>query len=359
MKITILNPVCSQINEETESKMLWTSLLLADEIYYAAKGASIIALRNIFTELPEKLKYTAFEHLARKLFSQEEVLDLLKKYLAWYHKYRSIKHKNKDQLLLFLEAKRGLDKLLSGVQENVNSLCKKYNFYELLPFVNKKLDCTIYPLPLIFHPRTPEEINKKITVLTDYLLLKGNMFLLGAEVFKALPAIKFGKVPEKFNKIDVPHFIYGEFIDLPSLESLSYDHFNVLRNIFLKEVEPILYVFKELEGAVQCASYLIETIKLIEQFYGANKNVIGFITDELNKNQFLNNLICNGTVKGNNRIYYAMTSKEFMIDIFQKLSFIDERDKLYLIQNLSSHIDVKTICQFFIFEEVKQNERKV
>jgi|GEM_PF-3728875 len=353
MKITILNPDFSKTKEMTETKMLWTSLLLARQVYYAGGHTWILDMNNYFSSLEDRQKYLLMERIAPVIFKEKEILEMLPKFLEGYRKYYLIKHKNRDELLVFLKAKRGLDQILKMTLYKFNCVSKDFHLQELFPLVSSKSENGIYPLPFLYASNSTDLIKERIDLITRLFVMHDHMFLLNSSILENIHAVNFQKVTENFNEINSLHFLFGDLARLPSLELLNNEHFSVLRNNFLNDADVFSTVFKEVEETLLIAEYINETALLMGKLFKVFKDVAIFFNNVIENNQLLSELTNNGSINGYNKIYFAVTSKEYLLDIMEKSSIIDNRDKMYISQKINNYLDIKTICPFLIFEEGK------
>ncbi len=334
--------------------MLWTSLLLAEQIFYAGRLTTFVDIKNFLTSLNDKQKYFGLETILPAVFIEKEVLENFPVFIKYFRKYDSIKHKNKNELLSFLKAKKGLEKILDMAFYRIDCLLKEFHLDELLPLVTKKLGDGIYPMTFLYASNSADMIKERIDRLTSLFEMKDNLFMINSDVFKNIPAINIQEIPEKITETNNPHFIFGELACLPSMELLSNQHFSILRNNYLHDADLFNIVFKKLNDTIFHSKYDVENAALMSELFDTFKQSSAYF-DEVNKNnQLLSNLINNGSIKDSNKIYFAVTSKEYMLEIMEKLSLIENRDKLYISQNINNYINTKSICPFLIFEEVNK-----
>ncbi len=334
--------------------MVWTSLLLAEQIFYAGRLTTFLDIKNFLTSLNDKQKYFALENILPAVFIEKEVLVNFPIFMKYFRKYDSIKHKNRNELLTFLKAKKGLEKILEMAFYRIDCLLKEFHLDELLPLITKKLGNGIYPMTFLYASNSTDMIKERIDRITGLFEMKDNLFLINSNIFKDITAINIQKIPEKITEINNLHFMFGELTCLPSMELLSNEHFSILRNNYLNDADLFKIAFNELNDAIFHAKYEDENTILMSELFDIFKKGAAFFEEVNKNNQLLNNLINNGSIKDFNRIYFAVTSKEYLLEIMEKLSLIDNRDKMYISQNINNYINIKSLCPFLIFEEVNK-----
>lgn len=349
MKITILNSDSSKISPATEVKLLRAALLLAEEVVYAGNYSFLFNTDQLLS-LPENIKYNFLEDIVKIAFKEVIIHEAMEKFIYGYRKYGSIKHKNKQQLLLYLRAKNGLDKILNMTTDKFRSLAEDVSIAELITLYSKDKK-VIDPISLIFDFQDTKAAKNRIDSITAFYDMIGNLFFLDANVFQIAEPIKFDSIPKDFTYKKELNFLYAELATLPSTGKLSSEHFSIIRNNYLLETELFRFFFKQVEDLIYRLPYIDDIAEGISELFSTVIKTNPYFEKVKEENQLLKSLIENRTIVSYDKIYFCITSKENLMSMMEKLSIIDTRDKLYISEMVNRYADTITCFPFLILEE--------
>jgi len=347
MYIDILNSDNSKISEEGEILALRTALLLSDKAGFAGKNYFFLNAENEFKNYGEKQRANQVNRWYKAINKEDpESSKLVEDMINCYKRTLLFKQKDKSAMLLIAEGKSFVDRCQEIVFNRFKLLAKLDKYYNLIQYHQGNR----HPLILTF---LDSNARANIKIVNHAILPKEDIMILDKTAFEAADAVDINNFACKDNAFNSgKHTIfYGEIITLPDLGDLAPEHFDLIRNNFIKGTSSFR------QALLLCKETSFQTLFSVENFrffldsYNKIKNEARTFEKLADENTLLNELKAGETKFPVDKIYLAFTSIENLIFIFENLGVLNETESLYIRMEISVKANLKAAIPFLIVDQ--------
>lgn len=348
MELAIFNTNNSNVSAKEEIKVLWTSVLISEIIYYHGAYASVAALQDIYENYKsEEDKVQMSLLLFPTMYSNFNlnVVDYTNSVKEFYEnlkKLRKRKGKNKNQVLNLLACERQLKEIFRNVSSfiynyrcnlNLDNLSPCFGFHD-----NRFIKCYHeYSLSFSF------DSEKYLKDVRD-LFVEPYKFLISNSIVEDCALTDEGSEPI---------FLAMKIIDIPDFEELTPVQYLQFRKSFIPahlDFSAFLYSVKSITYKSEFSKdNLFNAFRLIAKFTDKYKDSYQEkLNDDISKFTDISEDAKRIT------LFLGITSIENLIEIYHRAKLFGDDFYMYLREYLGNEIDLKRLIPFFYLKDKEE-----
>lgn len=349
MYIDILNSDNSKLETKEEADLIRLALMMSDKVGVAGRCSFFLNLKNFLDTIDEKEKLQFLRINAKQMYKDQPAsMRNIKKVFDVYYSLSHSTNKSKNDVLRLLAAKNHINKFQNIMMDFYRKIALKNEITDILPFAPDGDGA----ITIRFFDDTPE---RDVKLGTDVLEIEDAFIIFDKIIFEETKHAVLKKaessIEESFNDVFAHGFLWNEMMHLDILHGLTYEHFKIIRENYISGTEPFRSALVQVRDIFSRIIYSKENIpSYIEAFQKIKQNAVVFEKIE-KENALLNNLIAAGTVVKKMKISFAVTSYRNLILLLERLNIINNREGLYIMNELSHKIDTAMSIPFLIAEK--------
>jgi hypothetical protein len=345
MELAIFNTDKSLMPPENELKLLWSSVLTAERIYYHGALVPFAFLTEFFdtTKIDDAnveialmfypLLYSSLNVDVDKFIkAARDLYDVIKQ-------GRRTRGKTKKYLLATLNAERTMKEIFENVSTYLREFRKNTTLEYLVPYFGMDDECVIKcytDVSISFNKHT----QKYFKDVSD-LFFTQNKFLLADECI------------EKFQyENNQPEFLSAEVIDIPGYDFLNENQYMQFRDSFIPNTKDMSEVFRSLKENLKDTDFSVESIT---HFLDALKNNLDSYREDFQSKLYENVSMYTDIPASakKHKLYAGITSVEKLISIYNKAKLFGDEFYAYLHEYLSQDHELNKLIPFFYLKITK------
>lgn len=351
MELTIINNTESQIDDWSDSKLLWLGVLTADKVHLASPLSVFMMMAENFHRLSEEQK---FDSIKKKFptwnpaFKLEQLERIWKHYIGLKNK----KGKNKKDLILFHKAR----KLIGSMERNYHnwllSSVKNTKANELMKFHSWDDDSVIFFWMLHNYNPNLTGHDSLIESIATTVYEKEELPCFDKAVKEVAFNCRLTDInPDEFFGKQGLKFFYEDFFEMPQPESLNYELVKSIREEVSTALREAWNRMEEFCGELAKVEFCRENFDTIKT--GFEDNVLSTgrkICEALSNNHLMDALRQKSDIK-TYRMHAGMCSMDDIINLYCRLGVIDEQTAMYSKQWAMKYVNLKGAGVFLFMTE--------
>ncbi len=327
MTIFVINRTNSKVQEESETPLFWTSVLLAEKAIIMSESGSLFK-DDLFVDMDPKILRGYFKEIYL-ILDKNMSAQKLEKFLNLYIRLKNEKRKNHDKIILYMKAKSMLNDLIKFCKNGIAYYLEYYILDKLAPFYKKKI---LEYKPLDEYDLNETEPGKILKGIAD-LICSSNELPIFDYTFEENYAMGI-EVKENVECNEAKNiFFKTNILRLPAIYNLESAPAEILRNeiryslnFFLKKIEDIS----------------AELLKL--DFIANNYNVIGNLVKDnllpelshaqsiIDSNIYIQQMRSEFDEEFDLNLFLGVTSIRNILYYYKSMGIISEKGCLYIME---------------------------
>lgn len=349
MVITIINTVNSAVDNKSEVKLLWSTILFADRINWASPSSYIILYRYKINEVPERYRINAYESFL-KVWNMKLTPEKMEEDYQTYLKIKKKKRKTIVDLKDIKEWNRFMKSLEDILMKYISSGEENLGITELSPFMNKAGKGII---SLYFIEAFTQEFGIQDTEIEAVLTTLNNKF----EIHAFSDLIEEHLHYKSFNdNISKDYFSKNEkaalrekFVELVAPESLVNSQVAIIRSELNEKFKDVMENIKELnKNFKEMKPSVKETSEIKKRFGEMIKPHLIKIQEAVDNNIYMNQLKNKEENPKYYKLFLALTTMKNIVGLYEKLNVISKSSAVYCREELKKS-GLQNALKFIIY----------
>jgi hypothetical protein len=345
MEITIIDISISFDEFNNVSRLLWSVVPFAKKIHLASLLSNLILYDLNKDKMSERAKvdYIEFTNSKNEKLPPEKIEKIYQDYLH----VKSLKHKNKDDLIFISRLKKSIDSLYLNSIERIFKIEEEEKIKELHSLFAYPHKGVIGCFDL--EPHGPDEYCAyevemvTTTILNDYEI---PLFTEGVEKY-----INNEKPDEGLKNIAISR---DKFLEFVSPRSLTINKLEIIRNELIKLYEPYGEKLKALKSDLLSKDEIIGAEEA-GLFYRSNILPLAKdLQEAINENIYFQQIANSGEETERFTLYFCVCSVEDLLLLFENVAFVPKETIDYSREELKEKIDLKR-STFFLYLKVNED----
>ncbi len=343
MYLNIFNSENSGVDFKTEIRLIRLALFLSDKIILAGRSGWYLYLECVLNRLPEEKRFSYIKEIMPVITKGK--VEEVQKYTGFYELYLKMaaaKNKNHRQLAQFWNTK----KTLNGIKDDIIKWIRKKNAAKKIDNLSRfTFDSEDV---IIIYDCLSENSKSNIEVVSNEITRVDSIFFMDKELLNNVPQTPFNLEGKEFLKQNQSGFLYGELASLPLVEDCSFEILKVIRENLLSTTDLFRRYLIGLKGLLLYEDTLRNNFAEVIKSYYTIKNSTAELFRQINENALLKNLDSAAGKLKTVKIYLCISSYKNLVEYLKQLNIIDERESLYIIQNIAREVNPEKGIPFLI-----------
>ncbi len=350
MYLAVLNSYNSKTGLECEANLVRLSLMLSDRVLSAGRCSHALYLKRYMDGLKGEERYELLRQKAAIIFKDNP--DIAEGFNSAVESYKTLSNqtgKNKADLIVLMTAKKFIDHVRNVVLNYMEYNAGKKVMEDLLPFSPGREN--------VVSVRVLADTDPLFTIETvsDSILYADVFMIFDRAVFNSAESVRFdspgNEIEKLFKNPDEPAFLFGEMFRFNLVQNLDPRYFKLIRNNFLCETEQFRNSLLNAKNLFYDRHFTIETVAPAEEQFNNIKRYAEKFEETEKEYPLLNNLLSAGRPVKKMKINFAVTSCKNIITMLRQMDIINDREMLYILENISKELEPSVCVPFLIAEE--------